>query len=398
MITKSSPSTSIGAQPALVLPSNDLASKAVHDSAAAAKASSDADAQSSRAGLALLFAASQVEKKPGDDSEANAEEDKTVEALSTVTDGSKNGGVAKGKAENNAPSAEEDISDDEAAVKQELKDLKVKTFPQILHEILETPEFQPIAHWLPDGRSFIIADKKRFSEEILPRYFRRVALFHSFIRKLNRYGFRKVKGSTKGEESSFAHNHFVREKPWLCLKMNCKSKPSYHKVPTAKKKTQQAAAIEAAHSVSNSTQLGMPMQMAPSLMAADGIGMMGTNVSRGFLPTTATHLSPLSSLPTTTAIGPNSNSAAIAAIQERYLASVPMLPEHPQQRLLRERQMLMLQMRQHQQRQAQFQRLHEMSMAQAQNDEKAFNSYDNFIHNSVMAENRRDLMRRNVFY
>eukprot|EP00984_Skeletonema_dohrnii_P018387 scaffold8571_cov66-Skeletonema_dohrnii-CCMP3373.AAC.1 len=110
---------------------------------------------------------------------------------------------------------------------------KIKSFPQILTEILSTPDCQSIVHWLPDGFSFIIADKQRLSDEILPKYFRQ-ALLNSFVRKLNRWGFRRIKSRCKGEESSFAHINFIRDKPWLCLKMRCESKPSYHKAPSAK--------------------------------------------------------------------------------------------------------------------------------------------------------------------
>ena len=98
-------------------------------------------------------------------------------------------------------------------------------FPWLLHEILVTPEYQPIVHWLADGLSFIIADKKRLESEILPKYFRR-ALSTSFVRKLNRWGFRRIKSRNKGEDSSFAHEKFVRDSPLLCLKMKCRSMPN----------------------------------------------------------------------------------------------------------------------------------------------------------------------------
>ena len=116
-----------------------------------------------------------------------------------------------------------------------------KSFPQILHEILSTPECEPIIHWLPDGFSFVISDKQRFSDEILPKYFNRT-LLRSFNRKLNRWGFRMVRNPCKAGELSFAHINFVRDKPYLCLKMRCKSRPrSSLKAPSAKKKAQVVA-------------------------------------------------------------------------------------------------------------------------------------------------------------
>ena len=229
------------------------------------KPASAAAAAPSPSGLDLLFAASQVDKsKP-----KNPSSDATAEVPSTITVVSNGGAPDAGDASGSSDAEEASASEyDENPTADALK--IQKTFPQILQEILATPEYQPIAHWLPDGFSFIIADKRRFSDEILPKYFR-VALFHSFIRKLNRWGFRRVKSRCKGEESSFAHNSFVRDKPWLCMKMKCKSKPSYHKIPSAKKKAQQAAA-EAANSIASAAHLnGMVARAAaaPPLATVD---------------------------------------------------------------------------------------------------------------------------------
>jgi hypothetical protein len=284
-------------------------------------------------GLDLLFAASQVENKPKEAADA-AVEFGSAEAVvpSTITVVSNGTGSAEAEDESasnsdddEAPSSEHDAS---TPTTDALNDQKVKSFPQVLQEILNTSEYESIARWLPDGLSFIIADKRRFSDEILPKYFRRVALFHSFIRKLNRYGFRRIKGSCKGEESSFAHNNFVRDKPWLCLKMNCKSKPSYHKVPSAKKKTTHhmtAVEFDAANSLTNTglITMTMPAPYPPSFMG--GLGGMMDASSRVFVSTPTTYLPAVSAsvLPmATSAIGPPTT---IAAIRERqFLAS--MLP------------------------------------------------------------------------
>ncbi|KAK1733846.1 heat shock factor family protein, partial [Skeletonema marinoi] len=174
-------------------------------------------------GLDLLFAASQsqaeanLKDKESDASGAGAGDGATVP--STITAVSNEPVVGDDEYRDNEP---ENLAT--AALKNQ-----EQSFPQDLHEILVIPECQSIVHWLPDGLSFIIADKQRFSSEILPKYFRE-ALLNSFIRKLNRWGFRRVKSRRKGEESSFAHSSFVRDKPWMCLRMKCKSKPTYHKV------------------------------------------------------------------------------------------------------------------------------------------------------------------------
>ena len=372
----------------------DMNTKTAHAASAPAAAVSS--------GLELLFAASQVENKPKEaaDAEAKANAEAVPSTITVVSNG-----IGSAEAEDESAS---NSDDDEASSSEHdastpptdgaLNDQKVKSFPQVLQEILNTSEYESIARWLPDGLSFIIADKRRFSDEILPKYFRRVALFHSFIRKLNRYGFRRIKGSCKGEESSFAHNNFVRDKPWLCLEMNCKSKPSYHKGPSAKKKTTHhmtaATAVEAANSLTNTGRITMtmPAPVPPSFMG--GVGGMIDASSRVFVATPTTYLPAVSAsvLPmATSAIGAP---ITIAAIQERqFLAS--MLPGHSQQRMLRERQMLMLQMRQRQE-QEQLQRLHEMY---AYDGDHFLSSYDSYVQSSMMAQSRRDnMLRRNMFY
>lgn len=200
-------------------------------------------------GLDLLFAASQAEAetklkcKESDANSAGAGDGAKVP--STITVVSNEPVVGDDESRDNEP---ENLAT--AALKNQ-----EESFPQFLHEILVIPECQSIVHWLPDGLSFIIADKERFSSEILPKYFRG-ALLNSFIRKLNRWGFRRVKRRRKGEESSFAHSNFVRDKPWLCLRMKCKSKPTYHKVKVSststkkkknKKKAKQSTSSEASN-------------------------------------------------------------------------------------------------------------------------------------------------------
>lgn len=53
-------------------------------------------------------------------------------------------------------------------------------------EILSIEEYHDIIRWLPHGKGFIIADKKRFADEVLPKHFKQ-AKFTSFTRKLNRW-------------------------------------------------------------------------------------------------------------------------------------------------------------------------------------------------------------------
>ena len=215
-------------------------------------------------GLDFLFAASQVETNPKDADASDAEfPSNTITAVG-------NGRTGSSCDAEEASCNELDAASSDTATATNKN--QAKTFPQVLQDILTAPEYQSIAHWLPDGLSFIIADKQRFSDEILPKYFRQ-ALFHSFVRKLNRWGFRRVKSRGKGGKSSFAHNNFVREKPLLCLKMRCKSKPSYHKeikVSSAKKNVQQRQhAADAITSHTNTARVAVCAQAPhPSLSMA----------------------------------------------------------------------------------------------------------------------------------
>ncbi|KAK1746123.1 heat shock factor family protein [Skeletonema marinoi] len=352
-------------------------------------------------GLDLLFTASQVETKPNEGAEAEREAER-ADVPFTIAVVSNGTGTAEAECESVSNNDEEEPpSSDDGAEKSttgaiKVKDQGLEPFPQILQEILNTSDYQSIAHWLPDGLSFIITDKRRFADEIIPKHFRRVAIFHSFIRKLNRYGFRRIKGTRKGDESSFAHKDFVRDEPWLCLNMTCKSKPSYHKAPSAKKKKQHAAAAtattatttaaaaddEAANRLANDALIAPAAQLPPSFLAAGGMMM---DARRVFVPTTYMPVTRTLPLPlplpfpmARAAIGPLTTAAAVAAvpaIQERqFLASI--LPEHPQQYIFDERQILMLQMRQrHRLQQVQLQRLHEMSAL----NEEQYLSYHHMV-------------------
>ena len=54
-------------------------------------------------------------------------------------------------------------------------------------EILTQEKYSDIITWLPHGRGFVILQKKRFANEIMPKYFNKKSKFTSFTRKLNRW-------------------------------------------------------------------------------------------------------------------------------------------------------------------------------------------------------------------
>jgi len=91
-------------------------------------------------------------------------------------------------------------------------------FAQKLFEILEDPENTDIIKWLPGGKGWIMMDKKRFANEVLPVYFKQTQ-FTSFTRKLSRWKFNRVpKGPYMG---AYYHKFFRRDRKYLCILMSC---------------------------------------------------------------------------------------------------------------------------------------------------------------------------------
>ena len=105
-------------------------------------------------------------------------------------------------------------------------------FPNALLDMLSNPEFVSIVSWIPNGRAFAIHDESRFTSLILPKYFPRITVFRSFIRKLNRWQFRSVRGLGLGDQEAkyvFEHDNFRRDDPSLLPLMVCKSRPRWTK-------------------------------------------------------------------------------------------------------------------------------------------------------------------------
>jgi len=75
-------------------------------------------------------------------------------------------------------------------------------FFQKLHSMI-CNETKGCIEWSPDGKSFIILIKDRFTNEVLPRYFGK-AKFTSFSRRLKRWGFKR------GDGGAYYHEQFHR--------------------------------------------------------------------------------------------------------------------------------------------------------------------------------------------
>lgn len=91
-------------------------------------------------------------------------------------------------------------------------------FPVKLMDMLSTDDFADCITWLPHGRSFVISSPERFTDTVLPRYFKECK-FSSFTRKLYRWGFRQI---SKGPDAeSFFHKYFRRDKKNMCNMIVC---------------------------------------------------------------------------------------------------------------------------------------------------------------------------------
>ena len=97
--------------------------------------------------------------------------------------------------------------------------LRKNFFPYNLLDMLSSDYFADCLRWRDDGEAFLFLDKDKLAdklEKINPR--ERKYKKRSFLRKLNRWGFKmdKRKGPNYG---MYSHSLFKRDMPWLCEKM-----------------------------------------------------------------------------------------------------------------------------------------------------------------------------------
>jgi HSF-type DNA-binding len=116
-------------------------------------------------------------------------------------------------------------------------------------EILSNEDHADIISWLTNGRGFMIYNKKRFSVEVLPKYFKK-SKFTSFTRKLNRWNFTRI---TRGPETgAYYHEFFERGNLRLCMQMCCQSSKNF---PTSS--TSGSGGIPGAPTMTGGNLMGM---------------------------------------------------------------------------------------------------------------------------------------------
>lgn len=101
----------------------------------------------------------------------------------------------------------------------------ILTFPQKLMKILDNDEITDIISWLPCGKVFVIRNRIKFTNEIMPRYFDQVK-YTSFTRKLHRWGFRRH-GII---EVAYSHPNFRKDELTLCTTMRMVRKATKDRV------------------------------------------------------------------------------------------------------------------------------------------------------------------------
>jgi len=93
-----------------------------------------------------------------------------------------------------------------------------KTFPQRLMDMISYKGSQGIISWTMEGNAFIIMDETLLSKQLLTIFFKKTK-YLSFIRKINRWGFKRV--LTGENTGAFYHESFLRDQPQRCLLIDC---------------------------------------------------------------------------------------------------------------------------------------------------------------------------------
>jgi len=131
--------------------------------------------------------------------------------------------------------------------------------------------------WTADGRTFVISHVKHFTSTWLPLFFGQLK-FSSFIRKLYRWGFKKIticlseKEGQHGKVLCFGNENFQRDDSTLLTNMRSVTEPKYRRRKSSrsvKPETYSHLLLSVASSGSRTGQ-SMPTQIAPALIKSNG--------------------------------------------------------------------------------------------------------------------------------
>ncbi|CAB9499087.1 shock factor protein 4 [Seminavis robusta] len=100
-------------------------------------------------------------------------------------------------------------------------DLQLASFPVKLHAMLSsidlTGSHVDIVTWRPHGRLFVVKDRNRFINEVIPCWCFTMTSYASFQRQLNIYGFRSL--SSGPDKGGYYHEMFLRGHPELATQI-----------------------------------------------------------------------------------------------------------------------------------------------------------------------------------
>jgi hypothetical protein len=105
------------------------------------------------------------------------------------------------------------------SIEETLSDKKL-SFTEQLMAILDDEEFSDVVTWMPDGKAFTIRDPKRFTKELMPKYFS-IRNMSSFVRKLTRWGFARVHEKQTMNSDIFKHPEFQKGQQGKCREIKC---------------------------------------------------------------------------------------------------------------------------------------------------------------------------------
>lgn len=158
---------------------------------------------------------------PQDDDEDDKDQDRTSvknEQLDEVGAGNNNIAITSGGGDDDSSSREE------RGGGPNNNHASKTAFPILLHEVVSDPSTDCCIHWLPCGTRFMISDKKKFAENVLPLFYGN-AKFTSFTRRLKRWSFTRVpSGPYMG---AYYNPNFTRDAPDLAMRVRYDHHPSH---------------------------------------------------------------------------------------------------------------------------------------------------------------------------
>jgi len=225
-------------------------------------------------------------------------------------------------------------------VEESLSEKKL-SFAEQLMVILDSDEYSDVLTWMPDGKAFTIVEPKRFTKELMPRFFN-IRNMSSFVRKLTRWGFARVHEKETMNSDIFKHPDFQRGKSRMCRDIKCVGRATSISSSTAANnkntsptglnaiKTSSAATTTTTCSSSTSTSLSLSSSQRSIVIQVPSQAACHTSLST--VPPVSNkydkNITPTKTLPYSNL--PRSNDPLLEALALRhYLEHQTVMSNHP---------------------------------------------------------------------